>query len=81
LGAEARHAHSARREAGTCEWCLSARRGALPMKSDTTRYDQQINLVEAISMGDGGVFTKLLRNVSVIPKLKVCPGSEQPQPG
>ena len=42
------------------------------MKSDTTRYDQEINLAEAFSMGDPHRITKLLRNVSVIPKLKVC---------
>lgn len=42
------------------------------MKSDITRYDKQINLVEAISMGDWGVITKMLRIVSVIPKLQVC---------
>ncbi len=42
------------------------------MKSDITRYVQEINLTEAISMGDRRGITKLLRNVSVIPKLKIC---------
>jgi hypothetical protein len=49
------------------------------MKSDTTRYANQINLVWAISMGHQQGITILLHNVSVIPKVLVCPESEQPQ--
>jgi hypothetical protein len=49
------------------------------MKSDTTRYANQINLVGAISMGHQHWITILLHNVSVIPKLWVCPDPEQPQ--
>jgi hypothetical protein len=42
------------------------------MKSDITRYEQQIILVEAFSMGMRGEITKLLRNVSVIPSFGVA---------
>jgi hypothetical protein len=41
------------------------------MKSDTARCEHQIILVAAIAMGEAAQITKLLQNVSVIPKLSV----------
>ena len=71
MGAKARQAHGAGREAGTPGDVFSARRGALPMKSDIA-LPTEIILALRNTMGIRHRITKLLRIVSVFPTFDAC---------